>query len=61
MYASVAQERFANANPEKFGGKAVVEEFNQASKGKKLPKRKQPKQEEPKKETPVTRMRHTAR
>jgi hypothetical protein len=55
-FESLAQEGFAHANPEKFGGKAVVEEFDKATKGLKLPKRKAPKA----KKTPVVRLRHTA-
>lgn len=51
------QEGFAHEHPEKFGGKAVVEEFDKATKGLKLPKRKNPKR----KEIPVVRMRHTAK
>ena len=38
-FESLAQEVFAHEHPEKFGGKAVVEEFDKATKGKKLPKR----------------------
>jgi hypothetical protein len=56
-FESLAQEGYAHEHPEKFGGKAVVEEFDKATKGKKLPKRKHPK---PKPPTPVVRMRHTA-
>jgi len=37
-YKSVKQERFFNANKKKIGAK-VVDEFNAASKGKKLPKK----------------------
>lgn len=37
-YASDAQRRYFNANREEIGPK-VVDEFNQASKGKKLPER----------------------
>jgi hypothetical protein len=55
-FESLAQEGFAHEHPEKFGGEAVVEEFDAATKGKKLPKRKHPKPEKP-----VVRMRHTAR
>lgn len=54
-FESLAQEGFAHEHPEKFGGEAVVEEFDKATKGKKLPKRKHPK-----KEKPVVRLRHTA-
>ena len=55
-YESLAQEGFAHEHPEKFGGAAVVKEFDQATKGKKLPKRKHPKPT-----TPAVRMRHTAK
>ena len=37
-FASIAQERFLNAHPEKLG-KEKLNEFNQASKGLKLPKK----------------------
>lgn len=37
-YKSVAQEKFFNANRKKIGAK-VVDDFNAASKGKKLPKK----------------------
>jgi hypothetical protein len=57
-FESLAQEGFAHANPEKFGGKAVVEEFDKATKGLKLPKRKAPKAK--KNTAPAVRMRHTA-
>jgi len=57
-FESLAQEGFAHEHPEQFGGKAVVEEFDKATKGKKLPKRKRPKPEE--KKTSAVRMRHTA-
>lgn len=59
-FESLAQEGFAHAHPEKFGGKAVVEEFDRATKGKKLPKRKLPKPE-PEQPKPSVRMRHHAR
>jgi hypothetical protein len=57
-FESLAQEGFAHEHPEKFGGQAVVEEFDKATKGKKLPKRKHPK---PTASTPAVRMRHTAK
>ena len=38
-YQSDAQRRYFNANRSKIGG-ATVDEFNRASRGKKLPKRK---------------------
>ena len=38
-YVSDAQRRYFNANRDKLGGK-MVDEFNRASKGKRLPKRK---------------------
>jgi hypothetical protein len=57
-FESLAQEGFAHEHPEKFGGAAVVKEFDEATKGKKLPKRKHPK---PEKKTPAVRMRHTAK
>ena len=38
-YVSDAQRKYMNANRAKIGGK-VVDEFNRASRGKKLPKRK---------------------
>ena len=39
-YKSQAQERYFNANKEKMEGEGVnVEEWNESSKGKKLPKR----------------------
>ena len=38
-YVSDQQRKFFNANPDKVGGQKVVDEFNQASKGKDLPKR----------------------
>jgi len=56
-FESLAQEGFAHEHPEKFGGAEVVKEFDEATKGKKLPKRKHPKQTK----KPVVRMRHTAR
>jgi hypothetical protein len=59
-FESLAQEGFAHEHPEKFGGKAVVKEFDQATKGKKLPKRKRPKPE-PEPPKPSVRMRHHAR
>jgi hypothetical protein len=55
-FESLAQEGFAHEHPEKFGGAAVVKEFDEATKGKKLPKRKLPKSK-----TPAVRMRHTAK
>jgi|HubBroStandDraft_2_1064218.scaffolds.fasta_scaffold307581_2 hypothetical protein len=58
-FDSLAQEGFAHEHPEKFGGAAVVKEFDEATKGKKLPKRKHPKPEV--KKEPVVRMRHTAK
>lgn len=36
-YDSDKQRKFFHANPEKVGGKAVVKEFDKASKGKDLP------------------------
>lgn len=36
-YKSKKQAAYFHANPEKVGGKAVVAEFDAASKGKKLP------------------------
>lgn len=36
-YKSKAQRGYFHANPEKVGGKKVVEEWDKASKGKKLP------------------------
>lgn len=50
-FESQAQAGFLEHHPEKIGGKAALKEWEQATKGKKLPKRKHPK--------PV-RMRHTA-
>lgn len=39
-YKSLAQERYFNANKAKLKAKGInVEEWNQATKGKKLPKR----------------------
>jgi hypothetical protein len=58
-FESLAQEGYAHEHPEKFGGKAVVEEFDKATKGKKLPKRKHPKPTVA--PTPAVRMRHTAK
>ena len=55
-FESQAQAAFLEHHPEKIGGEAALKEWEQATKGKKLPKRKHPKQ----KEAPV-RMRHTAR
>jgi len=57
-YVSQAQAGFFHTNPEKVGGSAVVKEFDEATKGKKLPKRKHPKPPAP--AAPVQRMRHTA-
>lgn len=41
-YKSLKQEKFFNANKDKIGAK-TVEEFNKASKGKKLPVKVKPK------------------
>jgi hypothetical protein len=39
MYKSQAQAGFFHTNPEKVGGDKVVKEFDQATKGRHLPKR----------------------
>ena len=39
-FLSRAQQRFAYANPEKFGGKAKLGEWSQATNFSKLPERK---------------------
>ena len=43
-YKSQAQAGFFHTNPEKVGGAKVVKEFDQATKGKHLPKRKKKKE-----------------
>jgi len=55
-FESLAQEGYLHANPEILGKKKLAE-FDAATKGKKLPKRKAPEA----KKTPVVRMRHTAK
>jgi hypothetical protein len=57
-FKSLAQEGYMHEHPEILGPEAL-KEFDEATKGKKLPKRLHPKKEEPKKA--VVRMRHTAR
>lgn len=60
-FASLAQEGYAHEHPEKFGGEEVVKEFDEATKGRKLPKRKHPKPKPAEPELkPTVRMRHTA-
>jgi len=38
-FASLAQARFAHANPEKFGGKTALDEWDKSTNFKKLPKK----------------------
>jgi hypothetical protein len=54
-FESKAQQRFAHANPEKFGGEEGLKEWDAATKSKKLPERKHPKPKA------AQRTRHTAR
>lgn len=42
-FASLAQARFAHANPEKFGGKAGLNEWDKDTNFSKIPKRKKKK------------------
>lgn len=47
MYKSLAQEGYFNANRAKLEAQGVnVDEWNQATKGKKLPKRKKPRRKQ---------------
>jgi hypothetical protein len=58
-FESQAQAAFLENHPEKIGGEEALKEWEQATKGKKLPKRKKhPKPKAP--AAPVQRMRHTA-
>ncbi len=58
-YESQNQEAYFNIHKKELEKQGVdVDEWNQSSKGKKLPKRKHPKPEVKKK--PAVRMRHTA-
>ncbi len=54
-YKSLKQERFFNANRAKLEAQGVdVDEWNQASKGKKLPERVAPRQPKMKKKKSLT-------
>lgn len=66
MYESLAQEKWAHTKEgtEALGGKAAVHEWDEATKGKKLPKRvkKSKKEKSPAPApAPTVRYRHTAR
>jgi hypothetical protein len=62
-FASQAQAAFLEHHPEKIGGESALKEWEDATRGKKLPKRKHPKKEK-KAAVPASapvRMRHTAK